>query len=342
MFASGSYLMVRSFSTPPVPPCCPACACLPNDDVHSLWWFTVGTFTTVPVTAIYVYFYQTSTTFAGALFICCFASVASVVITALFYPSRTNPGPLRQILSPILHPCCCGPGTRCYPHARNDWLILCWLGFWATALGIIAGCVVFIYYAYYQDAFQMYQYGLGVADMVLLLVGDIYYLAGSYSTEEEPVSDMMPSSYSDQQIQRFPPSTPMTYVQPLPVGWEKGDDPESGSPFYFNRGLGISQVVFSFVVHIHSTRRLTPTDASSNIPPHSQTHPLIPPFAPLLSHLLIPPLTHPLIHPLYALHPSSISVGSSGRPSSTFHLVVEHTFGQYVQSCCHGLIEPSR
>ena len=245
MFGIGSYLMVRSFSTPPMSPCCRPCACMPNDDVHSLWWFTLGTFTTVPVTAIYVYYFRDSTTFAGALFICCFASVASIIILAFFYPSVTNPGPMQEIISPILHPCCCGPGTRCHPHARNDWLIVCWLGFWATSAAIIGGCVVFIYYAYYRDAFQMYQYGTGVADMVLVLIGNIYYLAGSYQEKstEEPIDYMMQTTtYSDQQIQRYPPSTTqMTYAQPLPAGWEKGNDPESGSPFYYNRGLGISQ-----------------------------------------------------------------------------------------------------
>ena len=153
-FVIGSYLLVRSYGH--APPCCEN-ACTPNDEIHSLWWFTIGTFSTIPITAIYVYFYPSSTTFAGALFICAFASVVSLIITVLFYPSKTNPGPLQDILSPVLHPCCCGPGTRCYPHARNDWLILCWLGFWATALAIIAGSVVFIYYAYYQVPFEMYQ-----------------------------------------------------------------------------------------------------------------------------------------------------------------------------------------
>ena len=78
--------------------------------------------------------------------------------------------------------------------------------------------------------------------MVLLLIGNIYYLAGSYAPTEESIDDMLPSSfYPDQQNPSVPPSTQLTHVPPLPVGWEKADDPESGSPFYFNRALGVSQ-----------------------------------------------------------------------------------------------------
>ena len=251
-FTIGSLLMVRVFMTPPMPPLV-ACACLPTDEVHALWWFAVGTASTIPVTAIYVFYYPSSKEYIGALFICSAATVVSVVVTVLFYPT-TNGEKMKQVLAPCVHSCdVCSPGRSLHMHVKTDFLILNWLALWGSIFGCLGGTVVFAYYAYKGDNLGMYEYSTGVADLVLLLVGNLYYLAGSYEPPEDelvgrgaldPVDSIELAPYAVTTSQPAGPPMPLAPLQnpaSLPPGWEASVDPETGGTFYYNREYQLSQ-----------------------------------------------------------------------------------------------------
>jgi len=181
-FAVGSYLLLRSYRRPQPPPLLTACGgCLPTDEVHSLWWFTVGTAVTIPCTAIYVYYFPKSHEFSGACFVCCFATVLSVLFTITMYPSSSLAAGSKQRLAPYLHSVCFGPGSTMHVHVKTDILIVFWVGLWGCVFGTV-GCVVLLaYYIYKKDGLGIFNYVTGGVDLVLFLVGSLYYLAGSYA-----------------------------------------------------------------------------------------------------------------------------------------------------------------
>ena len=251
-FTIGSLLMVRVFMTPPMPPLV-ACACLPTDEVHALWWFTVGTASTIPVTAIYVYYFPGATEYIGALFVCSAATVASVVVTCLFYP---NPGgdQMKPVLAPFVHSCdACSPGRAMHAHVKTDFLILNWLALWGSIIGSIGSTAMLIYYAYKRNNLGIYEYSTGVADLILLLVGNLYYLAGSYESDDEegPVGrglspgetiELLPYAVTTSEPAGLPvPLAPLQNPASLPPGWEVSVDPETGGAFYYNREYQRSQ-----------------------------------------------------------------------------------------------------
>ena len=222
-----------------------------------MWWFTLGTSLTIPVTAIYVYYFRDSHEFYAALFICCFGTVATFIATFLFFPKGTcticqsldwakgSQSQSTEVISPLLHAhCSCfRPGSAYHIHAKTDWLIINWLAFYFTLFGIVGSVVVFATYANKRDNKGMYDYATGFFDLVLLLVGNMYYLAGSYEYEEGPEADghgleMHPTAgvqtsqpVSSDFVSSGAPAS-------LPSGWETAVDRETGTTYYYNKGTG--------------------------------------------------------------------------------------------------------
>lgn len=264
-FVFGSLLFVRSFWRPHLRPILPENTCCPNDEVHAMWWFTIGTSLTIPVTAIYVYYFRDSHEFFAALFICCMGTLATFIATFLFFPkgycsvcqsmdwAKGAKSQSTEIISPLLHAhCSCfRPGSAYHIHVKTDWLIINWLAFYATLMGIVGSVVVFAWYANKRDNKGMYDYATGFFDLVLLLVGNIYYLAGSYyemdkhEQAEEGALEMVDPYSPAAGVQTTQPVSSDFVSQSAPValpsGWETAVDRETGTTYYYHSGSGVAQ-----------------------------------------------------------------------------------------------------
>jgi hypothetical protein len=181
----GSYLTVRFMRSPRDQPCLNCGRWIPNDEVHSMIWFAIGNVSTIPIMAIYVYYYPTSKEFAGALFICALTSCISLAIVPYCYPKEDGAIPYKNRIAPLLHSWrWCAPGTSWHYHLATDWLIVAWVAFWATAFSIGACLACFAWYIHKRDNRGMFDYSTSCFDFLLFLIGNVYILAGSYESED--------------------------------------------------------------------------------------------------------------------------------------------------------------
>ena len=150
-------------------------------------WFAIGNASTIPIMAIYVYYYPDNKEFGAALFICVLTSCMSIAIVPFCYsPVEGTAIAYKPIITPILHTWSWfATGTSWHYHCATDWLVVGWMSFWATLFSIVACLACFLWYIYKRDNRGMFDYSTSCFDFVLLLIGNIYILAGSYQFESE-------------------------------------------------------------------------------------------------------------------------------------------------------------
>jgi hypothetical protein len=86
-FTFGSLLLVRAFKEPPLPPLC-ACYVCATDEVFASWLFAAAVLVTVPVCAIYVYYFPSSSTYGAALAACGLGTILAILFAVAVYPAK--------------------------------------------------------------------------------------------------------------------------------------------------------------------------------------------------------------------------------------------------------------
>jgi len=207
-YTLGSWVFARTFREPTPPPLVPFWY-FANDELFATWCFVAGTIPSVPIMAIYCYYYQSNSLYRLALALCVlfsFAFLAYIVVmsprTKAVYEQKKQQAlegskENIRIVSPLLHHVFC-TSFGCYcpkewaVHVSNDWLILCWI----TLFGSVFA--VFISIAMLVDSVKNYnQYGArgvfdwvtGLVDMILFTIGAAYFVAGSYPQGDGPESE---------------------------------------------------------------------------------------------------------------------------------------------------------
>ena len=217
MFTIGSYFLVRAFAEPAVEPLFP-CALLQNDEIVACWFFFLGyawpwshhslaqhdadlyppppsfrawcnhsrCVPAIPICIIYLHYLPGSSMFySGATFVVALATAIMLVFTLAIYPHPEGV-PLRDLVAPLLHRSCCGPSSGLHKHVQNDWQIICWLFLVGSVFATVACVAVLVYFAVHHDAQEVYNYATGLADMIMIVIGCMYFLGAPCRTHLGP------------------------------------------------------------------------------------------------------------------------------------------------------------
>jgi hypothetical protein len=142
-FTIGSIFFHRAVRHPPVPPMF-TWKHICTDELHSMWWFFFGTLPSVPITAIYCYRNGAVGQYGLALALAIIASVVMELAVFASYPAEEGQ-PQREWFAPILHQCF-PVTTTIGKYGHNDWLIICWLFYFAAVLSVVMSFVILMYY----------------------------------------------------------------------------------------------------------------------------------------------------------------------------------------------------
>ena len=71
-----------------------------------------------------------------------------------------------------------------FPCAPKDWLFLCWLFMWGSWLTAFACAGALGWFVYQSNGQEIYNYATATADMIIVAIGSMYFVAGSYKSNE--------------------------------------------------------------------------------------------------------------------------------------------------------------
>jgi hypothetical protein len=142
-FTIGSLIFTRACNDPPLPPLCPCrfLACIDSDELLGYWMFLMGIFPAIPYCMVYLVYEQSAVYFYGLLAVL-FCIVAMLVFIYCSYRSdRTKDGKKNLFLRTMRGMCCNWRVVE--THCSTDFLVLMWLCFWVSLLGM--GCFVLLF-----------------------------------------------------------------------------------------------------------------------------------------------------------------------------------------------------
>jgi hypothetical protein len=196
LYTVGSYAFLCSVETPRPAALFAGWHHLGNDEQFGMWCIFWGTVPCIPIMALYVAFNRTWVLYWFALAMSTFFTVLIAYAVYVCYPKKgeTSSGAhwvyaffpclLREeYLAPLVRPCLPGSLKR---HAVTDWLLLNWIMLWGCiAIDLI--CLALLCYAIKaEDNTAIFDWGTGLLDMLLFTAGGMYFVAGSYPSEEAP------------------------------------------------------------------------------------------------------------------------------------------------------------
>ena len=68
-------------------------------------------------------------------------------------------------------------------NVETDWLIVCWMMYYACLLTTLLCVALLIEGINRSDAKEIYDYSTGLVDMVLFTIASMYFVAGSYEVK---------------------------------------------------------------------------------------------------------------------------------------------------------------
>jgi len=151
-----------------------------TDELWGMWCFFFGVLSGIPIFAFFVH-YAGSASFGYwelILLVNCFVVLLVGFGVRIAWPSG-HTGTEKQLLAPTFI-WLFGGFKAIKPHVQNDMLILSWGMYFSCILGLI-GCLGLLAIATRHGAQrEIYDYAANSVDMVMFLVGALYFTAGWY------------------------------------------------------------------------------------------------------------------------------------------------------------------
>lgn len=189
-YSIGSWVFIRTFKEPAPPPLV-SYWYFANDELFGTWFFVVGTLPSVPVMAIYCWWYPQVKTYRLALCFCVVVSAIFLVFILVMSPFTKETYEKRvhekskqldqvealSMFSNVFKKCVPSAYHR---HISNDWLIVCWFMTLGSLFSTIISIILAIYYAQHHEGRGVYDWVTSAVDMFLFTIGSMYLVAGSY------------------------------------------------------------------------------------------------------------------------------------------------------------------
>jgi hypothetical protein len=198
MYTIGSYAFLRAVETPRVHPLS-TWYHFQSDELLGMWTFFWGTAPSVPIMAIYAYYYPGDVKYAVALALSCLFTACFFGAALACYPRKDyDPeAPVhwiyvfcpclkyREYLAPVLLHCIPSSWTSLRKHVANDWLVVSWGVLVCCIFSVLICCGLLRYAVLDESDPHIYDYSTGLVDMVVFTIGSMYFVAGSYPDEIE-------------------------------------------------------------------------------------------------------------------------------------------------------------